>query len=178
MNDLIASLEKSLETKNWYAALMIALTLPDIAGKVDSPNGSSSGRYASWFDQYASDRYVTIIGATLEGYPPMTKQFLNGADCYALRCSFLHEGGSTISHQRAQEVLDGFVFGFRTEPGESHCNLSKNNKLQLEVAIFCTDIVNGVKKWLAAIANDTQKQSAMRNFLQISEIQVLTSFNI
>ena len=34
MQKFINSVKQSLENKNWYSALIVTLTLPDIAGKV------------------------------------------------------------------------------------------------------------------------------------------------
>lgn len=50
MRELIASMEKSLENKNWYAALVIALIIPDICGKIDNPKKSPTARYPIWYD--------------------------------------------------------------------------------------------------------------------------------
>ncbi len=77
MERIIKSIEKSVENKNWYSALVLALTLPDICGKFEDKGKSSSKRYSEWFDKYLGEEY--------DGY-------LSGNDCYALRCSFLHEG--------------------------------------------------------------------------------------
>lgn len=38
MKHLINSVEIALENKNWYAALTLTLTLPDIIGKVQQYN--------------------------------------------------------------------------------------------------------------------------------------------
>src|SRR5687768_8735608 len=106
MDKLIDSVELAIATENWYAALMTAITLPDIAGKIEFPNAHSQKRYADWFERYMRDKY----------------KFLSGDDCYALRCSLLHEGVSRISHQRAKEILDDFQFNI-PRPGIFHCNL-------------------------------------------------------
>ncbi|MBA7504750.1 hypothetical protein ES706_03404 [subsurface metagenome] len=105
MKQLIDSVESSIKAENWYAALILTLTLPDIAGKIDNPNSASNSRYAAWFDKYVGEKYKAKIGAD-----KVEHIFLSGNDCYALRCSFLHEGKSEIVHQRARNVLDDFEF--------------------------------------------------------------------
>ena len=46
MRHFISAVNKSLENENWYAALFIALTLPDICGKIQYPYlNSSEKRY-------------------------------------------------------------------------------------------------------------------------------------
>ena len=61
--------------------------------------------------------------------------FLSGADCYALRCAFLHEGRDEITDQRAGEVLDAFAFVVPPAGSAIHSN-QNNQTLQLQVDIF------------------------------------------
>src|SRR4030066_211862 len=95
MKNILKSIENSLQNKNWYSALILSLILPDICGKLENTSKSSSERYPEWFDKYLGKKY---------------NGFLSGNNCYALRCSFLHEGSGNIEKQRAKENLDHFVF--------------------------------------------------------------------
>ncbi|ELB2923219.1 hypothetical protein QMT33_002795 [Vibrio alginolyticus] len=138
MQRFIDSIEKSVEDENWYSALYLALTLPDICARLESENGKTSGaKYIAWYDKYMLDKYSHHIGRNRE-----LTVFLSGADCYALRCSALHEGGADITTQRCREVLEKFHF---TYVG-SHCN-KFNNILQLDIAQFCRDVCNSVQDW-------------------------------
>lgn len=167
MKRLIDSVESSIKTKNWYAALIVVLTLPDIAGKIDNPRANSGKRYADWFNKYVGDRYRSEIG------PDKTEHvFLSGNDCYALRCSFLHEGKSDITHQRAREILENFEFVAPPKGTILHCNQT-NNRLQLQVDIFCFDIIGGLKKWIEEISKDFEKLSTLNNLVTIIEIKLV-----
>lgn len=95
MEKILQSIEYALQNENWYAAITVALIIPDICGKFEDSKKSSSKRYPEWFEKHLSQKY---------------KGYLSGNDCYALRCSFLHEGSDEITHQRVREVLDYFVF--------------------------------------------------------------------
>ncbi len=142
MENFIKSLHKAIKNCNWYAALFIAISLPDICGKIEYPRKESSVRYADWFDKY------------LKSY----KGFLSGKDCYALRCALLHEGSADITNQKIREVLEYFVF----LPKGPHCNLIKNcviygknqSFLQLRVDTFTSDLANGVESWLQDIKDN------------------------
>ena len=57
MEHLLASLQQSIDQKNWYAALFMSLTLPDIAGKIEFPNDTSGKRFSKWFDIYIKHKY-------------------------------------------------------------------------------------------------------------------------
>ncbi|MGD0754892.1 MAG: hypothetical protein ABR927_07505 [Bacteroidales bacterium] len=77
MKHLIDSVESSIKIGNWYSALTLTLTLPDIAGKVDYPISSSNKRYSAWFDKYLGDKYKAKVGPKKEEHI-----FLSGNDCY------------------------------------------------------------------------------------------------
>lgn len=161
MKRLIEAVENSLSSQNWYGALFIALSLPDICGKMETPDKFSGERYISWFDRYMLEKYSPKIGAQ-----HIKHTFLNGSDCYALRCALLHEGVGDISAQKAQSVLERFHFVFPPQGGMIHCNQS-NNVLQLQVDIFCKDVCKGVSAWLNEVSEDNTIQDRLENILKI-----------
>lgn len=79
----IEDIKKALEAEAYLSALALALTLPDICGKVAYPKLSSGERYIKWFDENITDYSLNEIA----DYP-----VFDGKKCYKLRCSFLHEG--------------------------------------------------------------------------------------
>ena len=151
MQDLIDAIYKSLESENWYSALITSLILPDICGRIQYPNMKSKGRYIQWFNHYLLGIY---------------KNFLTAPDCYALRCSYLHDGSDNILDQKARKILDYFVF--TTTP--SHCNYFNVNGetfLQLNVKQFCNDICTSAEKWLEDVSNDLKVQERISKLLKI-----------
>lgn len=156
MRQIIDSVYRALETENWYAALFVSLTLPDICVALEHGK-HTSGAYAEWF----------------EANLPQYRDFLSGNDCYALRCSLLHEGKDDITDQRKQEVLEHYVF--LTEG--SHCNLFKDSVfngvkksfLQLNVQTFCRDMCAVVEAWLNASSDNSEIQSRLRKTIEIHE---------
>jgi hypothetical protein len=165
MSRFTNAVKDSLRQENWYSALTLALTLPDICGKLESPNSSSSKRYIKWFDQYLDGKYYTEI----QGNKIV---FLTGRDAYALRCSYLHGGEGDISAQRVQELLEEclfmapkFINGEFTGP---HCN-QINNKLQLRVDLFCLDICSGVDKWVENNKGKKKLHEVTSKMLEIHE---------
>jgi len=160
MLKLLESIENSLTAENWYSALALSLVLPDICGKAEGkPQGRM--RYIEWFDKY--------LATTYQG-------FLSGRDCYALRCSFLHEGSDAIETQQAREVVDRFFF----IPKGPHCNSIGNSIvgdplfdqkeiLQLSVDQFCKDFVEAAKKWLTDNAGSSIVQDNLEHLIKIHE---------
>jgi hypothetical protein len=82
MLDILDQIERAKNAGLYYAALFSALSIPDIAGALDSSDGRAKPeRFAAWFDTYVGPKYVTPRGQTLLGN-----------DCYYFRCALLHQG--------------------------------------------------------------------------------------
>lgn len=163
MEKFIDALIKNLNAENWYGALFIALALPDICGKIENPNDNSGPRYRAWCEKYLVPKYTHRVGTLDQGHEHV---FLSAADCYALRCSYLHEGGDDITTQIARQALDRFLFVYPPESGTIHCNQS-NQTLQLQVDIFCKDMCDGVKQWLEDNKENQDVQNNMKELLEI-----------
>jgi len=163
MDNFINAINKAIKGKNWHGALFIALTLPDICGKVEFPRLSSGKRYIDWFDEYMGNKYKTE-----------SVVFLSGEDCYALRCALLHEGTDDITQQRSRKILEQFVF----MTDGPHCNLSQDNYvngkkvetfLQLRVDKFCKDVCDSVEVWLKKVSKNTVIAKRLKNTIEIHE---------
>lgn len=152
IENFLKSIGKSIETENYYAALGIALAMPDICGKLEFPAKSSKIRYKEFFDKYMS-----------EFYKSSTTVHLSSSDCYALRCSFLHEASDNIIQQNAKEILSKFKF--ITLP--IHNLLINNEILCLNVNNFCTDIIFCVDRWLNDVKNNIDVQNRISSLIRI-----------
>jgi hypothetical protein len=132
MRDLLAQVRAASAGGLYYAALFPALSLPDMCGALEAADGRANGqRYAAWFDRWVAHSYGG---------------FLTGEDCYHFRCSLLHQG--TTQHPSARYSRLLFL-----EPGGHgivmHNNIL-NDALNIDVQIFCEDMVAGVEQWLPA----------------------------
>jgi hypothetical protein len=156
------AVRNSLENKNWYAALTLALTLPDICGRLEFPDKSSSKRFIHWFNDYLLDEYTL---KNMWG----THVFLNGEDAYALRCAYLHQGEVNIEDQRVRKVLSEFTFVIPPENGVIHRN-QINNLLQLQVDIFCLDICNAIEKWVNNVSSEPEIQKRAEKLMIIQQL--------
>jgi hypothetical protein len=156
------SIRKSVECKNWYGALSMALMLPDICGRLEKPCMGSQARYIAWFQQWLELKYTGFLGPGREKHV-----FLCGEDCYALRCSYLHEGGNNIEEQRVRKALDDFHFIIPKSSHTVHMN-QFNNSLQLQVDIFCIDVADAVDSWDSQVAKNSRDiEDRMRELLVI-----------
>jgi hypothetical protein len=130
MRDLLGQIEIAVNSGLYYLALMGSLSIPDICGAIESPNGwAKPNKYKKWFNQYVAPKY---------------KDMLTGEDCYYFRCSLLHQGSSQNPNSRYSRI-------FFIEPSVTrniyHCN-KVNDALNIDVRIFCKDVISGALSWL------------------------------
>lgn len=163
----IDAISQCLGAQNWYAALTLALTLPDICASLDSSSDSKNKeRYVGWCRRWIEPLFTHGIG------PNRTpKVFLSAEDFYQARNSILHSGSNEIAEKRRTE-LDGFEF---FESG-GHCNwIGKGmlngsptpSYLQLRVDAFCETVLTAVKRWNAEIGQTPEIMDKKQNMLRI-----------
>jgi hypothetical protein len=161
MQRFVDATRAAVGSGNWYAALALALTIPDICGRLETPAMGSQARYVGWYDRYLLRKYQHPVG------PSRTLHtFLCGADCYALRCAYLHQGEFGIEDQRAQQALLNFHFT-PPQPGMFIHNNQMDNVLQLQVDVFCEDVCVGAARWLEAVSADADIQARLARLATI-----------
>jgi hypothetical protein len=164
MQHLTESVRTAVQQSNWYAAVGLALTLPDICGRLETPHVKlSKPRYVTWCNKYLVPGYTTRVGADREEHV-----FLSGEDCYALRCAVLHEGRDDIVEQKARLAIDSFVFTLPLPNGNSVHRNSLGSRLQLEVHRFCWDICDGADQWNKDMSDNQGVQERIAGMMQFN----------
>ncbi len=146
MHDFTKAVRQAVQQRNWYAALALALALPDMCGRLEDPNIKSGPRYKTWWDKYVLHRYHTPESSFMPAHT-----FLSGSDAYALRCAFLHEGSESTKDQPASKAVGRFEFIAPSVFGGSVHKAQVNDHLILQVDEFCTDICDGVDEWMKTV---------------------------
>ena len=168
MKRFASAAKAAIASKNWYGALTLALTLPDICGRMESPALGSQRRYEVWWDKYCLDKYRSEVGPSRQIFT-----FLSGADCYALRCAYLHEGGDDISAQRARDAIHRFHFITPPENNNFiHNNFINRNGisvLQLQIDAFANDICEGVARWSTDVSGKVDVQQRLATLITIHD---------
>ncbi|WP_418846564.1 hypothetical protein [Phocaeicola sp.] len=103
--------EKSLNANCYFAALSLALTIPDICGKAEYPTETKNGkRYKDWYDRYIGVYEIPPYNeSVLEEYK---MPYLSGEVVYSFRNSLLHQGTPNIDNKRIREEanrVDRFI---------------------------------------------------------------------
>lgn len=144
MKQYIDAIFISLNSENYFSALAIALMMPDICSAIESEkNFGTKWLYSDWFDKYLSHYYTDTE------YFDAPIVFLSGKECYALRCSYLHQGIHEIGHQDILKKEDNpaqrIQFVAKGMP-QDKCKLGGLTLLNLN--IFCHLMILAVEKWL------------------------------
>jgi hypothetical protein len=148
MEMLTREIMNCLLNKLWYAGLVLTLMLPDVCGALESKDGKASReRYKAWFD-------ASVGGKS----PPDT---LNADEMYYLRCGVAHQGKFDHPAMEYERIF------FTLRPGGMffHCNVF-NNALNLDIAIFCKDVIDGAEAWFALKKTDENVQRNLANLVQ------------
>ena len=165
INNIITAVQKDLTMDNYYSALVVAFTLPDITSKLQCPNQYTKKRYVKWFEDYMQKDYKRIVGV---GSKEVV--FLTGEDFYALRCSMLHQGETEIINQQARKHLSNFIF---IKPDQNTNNIIHRNMtkdvLQLQVDKFCEEIIEGTDKWLEQYKDNSDINDKAKDLIDIHE---------
>jgi hypothetical protein len=164
------AIANSLKDQNWYAALTLALTLPDACGRMEDPGVGSEARYTAWWDKYMLHHYRHPVGPKRKLHT-----FLGGRDAYALRCAYLHEGSADIINQRARDALTNFHFVAPKQGLTVHRN-QMNTTLRLQVDIFCREMIEAVEAWSKDVSANQDIQKRLDSLLVIHDISGGTVF--
>lgn len=148
MRDFFDQVDAATNGGLYYIGLLGALAIPDLCGAMQADDGiATKPLYIGWFDDY--------VGAKYEG-------LLTGADCYDLRCGFLHQGRLHRAGSRYARVI--FL-----EPGTSTNIFHKNvmdDVLNIDVRIFCNDMTEAARNWLRTAEDSDLYRQNIDNFLK------------
>ena len=153
----------AIAAKNHYAALSLALMIPDICGSLEDPGtGKSQKRYERWFSKWAEPKF------THNG-----KIFLSSSDCFQLRCSLIHSGSTEIAANK-RDVLQRIEF-FDDSALMHLCwlediivnGVKRPNTLVLVASEFSETMYQAADEWDAALANDPSIQALKTNLTVI-----------
>jgi hypothetical protein len=166
MRILIEQLERSLDSNLYYLSLFTALTLPDIAGALDSDDGvADRPKYVDWYEKWVRPRFADSIRQCLPPEvlaldPNLPESPITGDACYRFRCSLLHQG----STQHPKSPFDRVIF---VEPGATdsvlHNNIM-NRVLIIDLRLFCLEVIAGVRSWLNQVESTARFRDNYENF--------------
>lgn len=110
---LISDIEKAIDTKFYLAALHMALTIPDMLGKIAYPKFNGN-KYIRWFDENVRNILFGYLYSDNHLFINDDVPTMCGEVCYALRCKLFHEGANDIT-AKTKARINEFVLSLVDE---------------------------------------------------------------
>ncbi|EKK4003068.1 hypothetical protein ACN5OL_000147 [Cronobacter sakazakii] len=143
------SIRKSLSDQNWFAALFMALAMPDICGAIEAPTELVGSRYRQWFRKYLGLKYEN--GAAV----------FTADDCYKFRCKCLHQG------LVEKDKNERFCLSPPVPPHKFHL-MNIGGLIQVQIDILCEDICLGVDAWQKDVEDNAEIQARISELIALS----------
>ena len=102
---LLKQIQSCLDKNGTVAAFYMALTLPDVCGKLEFPEDKPRDRYIKWFDMYIGEYERSPLAKNDEKWAEIP--YMSGENMYKIRCGLLHAGSNDLGEQLD---LDEFLF--------------------------------------------------------------------
>lgn len=174
INRIVNEINRCIENECFFAALALALTLPDICGKAEYPKKKSRERYIDWYQENIGDYEK---GVSESDTPELADlPYMSGELLYQLRCSFLHSGDTDIDVDKISEPqnkLTRFTLEIRKSDdllaSSSSANLRYNHVGEVEEREYEVGIVR-----ICKILSDV----ALKYYRENSEKFTFFSYNI
>ena len=99
----IIEIRAALSAELYNCALIMALTLPDICGKVEYPKENAKKRYVEWFSVYAKP-FFTVSATKFPEETPVDVTWLSPEECWALRCAVFHSGNYETEYIKLTDI--------------------------------------------------------------------------
>ena len=135
-NIITTDIKNALRGKAYLSALALALTIPDICTEKKGSNA-----YRAWYSKYFFYNSVSDLNYSL-----------TDEECYALRCSFLHEMKTDIGEQfilkRKKDKIE-YTFRITNDNYQYVVQLSEEEKIiNLSISIFANQMLRGYEQFL------------------------------
>jgi hypothetical protein len=145
---------RAVEAGAQHSALALALTLPDICSSIECPIRKVGVRYRCWCDTW---------GKALS---------ISGADCYALRCAYLHNGQDEFSGPSADlapferiEFTLGQVGGVWVSQALQPVESGAKQTARIPVETFRQSMAISADAWRRARENDPRVAAAIAGLM-------------
>jgi hypothetical protein len=155
----LADIHYAVNATAFYSALALALAIPDICGAIEFPDEQAVGRrYRDWFESWCG----------------LMQSYVGAADCYAIRCSYLHEGiqefggrstiDATLSHIQFTVGMGGGGWSYTNiaaAPGSD-----AKPAVRIPVELFCRDMTTSADAWRRSRASDPRTALALSRLIE------------
>ncbi len=150
MDGLLDELDKAIDARLFYVALILALTIPDICSALESENGRASRQlYEAWANRWFLVDY----------------DFVTSNDLYSLRCGVVHQGRFGHPNMQYQRI----VFTLPDGRGNVFHQNIINDALNLDAEQFCKDMGDSAYSWWMTYRQNPLVQNNLSRLVQRHE---------
>jgi hypothetical protein len=154
MKHLLKSVRDACDQGNWYAAIFLTLSLPDICGKLEDPKAGNGDRYKAWF----RNNYRRSM------MQPHIKSRLTAEDCYAIRNAIVHAGTDELKSGGAVQRVKFNSFQVH------EAWVDGSGILLLDARTFCMRMVNSVEAWLVQMESKSDVKARIDALLEVEDV--------
>lgn len=174
MKTALEEIRRAVELECYLPALALALTIPDVCGKITYPEDPIvRDRYKNWFDEWVKPRYIVSAIHTSDGklQTHCDGRYFNGYLCYKLRCSLLHENNDHIQNEVGEILSDeenGIAYKYEFELVANSCDsfgiwsglapagepIIKTIRVRIDIGTLCVDLCDSAERFLAGRSED------------------------
>lgn len=149
----ISEIRRALDLGLYNCGLALALTLPDICGKVEFPTESkSSQRYKAWFNNYAKP-LLTFPATRLPEDIIIDYTIFTAEECWALRCAVLHAGNYDVERVPLLKVS----LHAHKRNGENYSHIVRDAyRADFDVIYICEKLCDAAEQYYFGIDDKTQ----------------------
>ena len=156
---IINEIKSALINEEFYAALALALTLPDACGKAEFPNEKNRKRYIGWYDKYVGEyeKPPKVYQDNNSGIQFDEMPYMSGEIIYSLRCSFLHQENPSIEKSDIRDprckvthftlIIAGAINGGSCSVSSSPIMDSEERTLEINIVNLCSKLCNVAKSY-------------------------------
>jgi len=144
----LTEIENAIDSRLYYIALVLTLTVPDVCSALESENGRAhSTLYKNWCRKHLQ-----------QAFPSLTPE-----DCYSLRCGVIHQGRMGIPGRDFARV----IFTFPDSGLNVFHNNVMNDALQFDAVRFCQSIISAARAWTFIAAENPIVRANADNLVQL-----------
>lgn len=169
---IVKEIDSSIRNENFLSALALALTLPDVCGKVEYPTEGTGSRYKKWYDEYVGKYEKPPIIYSDEDPNKVVNDdmpYMSGEIVYSLRNCFLHQGTPNIEKERIREPrcqINHFTLTIASAMNGGSSSVSRNCFMSDDRRTLEINIVNLCCKLCLVAKSYYKENKAKFNFFQ------------
>lgn len=151
IHSTVNEIEKCIENELYLAAIMLALTLPDVCSQVEYPEiDNTSDRYKKWISDKMDkfDNPANHKGKEWEAYKKYP--YFGSKNIYALRCALFHESNPNVNVKNVDKFV---LYGDKEGLAARISKRDEYTEYSVNVVDLCRRIC-----WCAMVSYDENKE--------------------